>query len=88
MSHGVGLLLLAAVGGYWVVERAQTHKGALKKVGQLLGGVIMLVSLIGVICHVWCLATWATGYGPMGKAAKGTYCPYIPKGSPAPSESQ
>jgi len=83
MGHGAGILLLSAIGGYWVLERASTHKGGLKQVGQLVGGVIIAVSLIGVACQVWCLATGATGFGPMGKAGKGVYCPYTPGMSPS-----
>ncbi len=76
MIHDAGVLLLAAVGGYWVLERAASHKGTLKQVGQLLGAVIIVVSLIGVACKVWCAATCPTG--PMGK---GGWCPYTPKPS-------
>lgn len=57
MLHAGGLLLLAAVGGYWVLERAEAHKGRLKQTGQLLGTIIIVVSLIGLVCHVWNLAT-------------------------------
>ena len=74
MGHGVGILLLAAVGGYWVMERAQTHKAPLKKFGQFLGGLIIAVSLIGVACRVWYLATCAM--------AKGGYCPFTSKMAP------
>ena len=88
MSHGVGILLLAAVGGYWVFERAETHKGELKKLGQFLGGLIIIVSLIGVACHVWYLVTCSTGYCPIGKTGKGLYCPYPSKTSPPKAESQ
>ena len=75
MSYGVGPLLIAAVAGYWVLERAETHKGRLKKLGQFLGGLILVVSLIGVACRVWCLIA-GVGYCPMGKTGKGWYNPY------------
>ncbi len=88
MSYGVGPLLLAAVAGYWVLERAETHKGRLRKIGQLLGGLIILVSLVGVVCRVWCLAMCPTGYGPMGKAGKGWFCPYNRQTSPPQLGSQ
>ena len=80
MGHGVGMLLLAAIGGYWVIERAQTHKAPLKKFGQFLGGLIIAVSLIGVACRVWYLASCV--------AAKGGYCPYPFKASSPKAESQ
>ena len=87
MVHGTGVLLLAAVGGYWVLERAATHKGNLKNVGQLLGWLIILVSLAGVACRVWCLSTGKLGYGPMGMG-KGQYCPFIPKTPASPPVSE
>ena len=88
MSHGVGLLLLTAIGGYWVCERAETHKGRLKNVGQLLGSVIIIVSLIGVACQVWCLVTGAGGSYPIRGMGKGGYCPYTAKTAPSNVESQ
>jgi len=47
MGYGGGMLLLAAVGGYWVLERAETHKGVLRRVGQFLGWLIIIVSFTG-----------------------------------------
>ena len=82
MVHSVGVLLLSSVGGYWVLERASGHRGRLKQVGQLLGGLIIIVSLIGVACRVWCLATGTAGFGPAGKAG-GWRCPFAAKASPA-----
>jgi hypothetical protein len=76
--YGVGALLIAAVGGYWVLERAARQKGNLKKVGQLLGAAIIIVSLIGVACRVVSAVNC-----PPGSVGKGWFCPY-PKGS-APS---
>ena len=84
--HGGGVagLLLAAIGGYWVLERAEGHKGSLRKVGRLLGGLIIIVSLVGMLCKIWCLAVCPMGKG--GMMGKGGYCPFtIPKSSaPAP----
>ena len=79
MLHDVGGLLLAAVGGYWVLERAETHKGDLKRVGQFLGALIIVASLVGVVCRVWSAATCRPG--SMGKR---WYCPYSPKSAPMP----
>jgi len=63
MVYGTGILLLTAVAGYWVLERSSAHKGNLKRVGQALGWIVIVASLIGVACRVYALST--------GKA----YCP-------------
>ncbi len=75
-GHSVGLLLLATAGGYWVLERSSTQKKGLRRVGQWLGGVIVVVSLIGVVCHIMAAA------GCPLKASKGGFCPYPSKMSP------
>ena len=80
MVHGVGILLLSAIGGYWVLERASGHRGRLKQVGQLLGGLIIIVSLVGVACRVWCLAAGKGGFCPLGKKG-GWQCPFSSKTS-------
>ncbi len=71
MVHGAETLLLAAVGGYWVLERAEAHKGNLKKVGQFLGWLIIVASLMGVACRVWSFAASC----PIGMMGKGRTCP-------------
>ena len=48
--HGLGILLLAAVAGYWVLERATGRRGQLQKVGLMLGSIVIVVSLLGVAC--------------------------------------
>ena len=74
MAHGVALLLLSMIGGYWVLERASAHKGQLKSIGQLVGAVVLIVSLVGIACKVWCLAS-----------SKSAFCPYWPKSAvPSP----
>ena len=75
MSGGAGALLLAAVGGYWVLERAAREKGSLKKIGQVLGAVIIIASLLGVACKVWGAAKCSTG--SMGRG--GGWCPLSSK---------
>lgn len=70
VGYGVGVLLLSTVAGYWVLERAEGHKGSLRKVGRFLGWLIIVSSLIGVVCRVWCYATCDPG--PMGKG----WCPF------------
>ncbi len=78
MMHGVGVLLLTAVAGYWVLERAATHKGELKKIGELVGGFIIVASLLGVACHAWMLVSGKSAYCPVDKMGKG-WCPYTSK---------
>jgi len=70
MVSGAGILLLSAIGGYWVLERASGHRGRLKQVGQILGGLIIIVSLIGVACRVWGYTTGNAG---------GWQCPFAAK---------
>ena len=49
MHSGVGVLLLGAIGGYWVLERAETHKGSLRKVGRLVGAIVIVLSLLSFV---------------------------------------
>ena len=68
MHGGIAELLLAAVGGYWVLERASGQKGNLRKLGRLLGMGIIVLSFLSLICQMWCF-----GGGRMGK---GGMCPW------------
>jgi len=84
MLHGgAGMLLLGAVAGYWVLERAETHKGDLRRVGKALGWLIIVTSLIGLACRVYAVATGKGGYCPVHK---GWSCPYSPKSPSLPSQ--
>ena len=77
-----GLLLLTAIGGYWVMERADAHKGQLKRVGTLLGSAIIVLSLLGIVVRSWAACHWARHHGG------GFSCPFMSKPeapSPAPS---
>ena len=67
---GAGLLLLAAVAGYWVLERAETHKGSLRRAGRWIGWLIVISSFVGVACRVWFLAACQPGKG---------WCPFVGK---------
>ena len=77
MGHGAGILLVTAIGGYWVLERADRHKGGLKTIGRVLGAVIIVASLIGVACRVGCVAS-AKGWCPTGKMGRSGTCPFSP----------
>ena len=82
MVHGMTGLLLTAVAGYWVLERSQEHKGNLKRVGQLLGVAIIVLSFLGLICAMWYP-------GKPGVMGKGGLCPFgFGKSYPAPSATQ
>lgn len=72
-----GLLLLSTVAGYWVLERADTHKGELRRIGRVIGGAIIILSLFGLIfrCLAFCQMR--------GKAGMGWSCPFTSKSAPA-----
>ena len=54
MFHGMAMYFLTAIGGYWVLERAESHKeGSLRRIGRVLGIVIILLSFIAVACSGW-----------------------------------
>jgi len=72
------MLLLAAAVGYWVLERAITHKGQLKQVGLVLGSLIIVVSILGLVCYVWSFSSMKTGYCPIGAMGKGASTPHAP----------
>ena len=73
MLHGAGVFLVGTIGGYWVLERAENHKGSLKRVGQWLGAFIVIVSLLGLV-------------SVFGKSAglKGGLCPLFSRNYSAP----
>jgi hypothetical protein len=84
MGQSIVGLLLAAVAGYWVLERSSAQKRDLKRVGRLLGGTIIVLSLAGVACQLWCMSTGNMSCGLMGKRAWKGQCPLSGKGAPAP----
>ena len=77
MHGGTGFLLLGAVAGYWVLERAESHRGQLKQVGQVVGWVVLVTSLLGVACKVYAVAT--------GQDCPAAYCPFKKSSAPAPA---
>ncbi|GEM_PF-3171130 len=81
MEHGAAGLLFAAAAGYWVFERASTRKRSVMRVGQWVGGAIMVVSLVGVACRVWYMTGGAGGMCHFGKGGKMLSCPFPPSSS-------
>ena len=84
IAHGVALLLLTAAVGYWVLERASNQKKELKMVGQIVGALIIAISLLGVACKIYYLATGKAACPPgmyPGKRAcqAGMNCPFMPQ---------
>ena len=77
MSGGSGLLLLSVIGGYWMLERAETHKGELRRIGRLLGGTVIIGSLLGLIFRCWAAGQWIKN--------SGWSCPFMSKSAPAPT---
>ena len=61
-----GVLLLAIVAGYWLLERAASHRGNLKRVGQILGATVIVIALAGTVCKVWAISTGQGGWSKMG----------------------
>ena len=81
MTHGIAPLLIAAAAGYWVVTQAAGQKAQVKKLGQILGWAIVLVSVAGAACKLYYLSTGQ----PFG--GKGIYCPVGGKSGPFTGKS-
>lgn len=77
---GSAFLLLAAVGGYWVLERGAQQKGGVRLAGLLVGLTIIVVSFFGVACKVATSMCGAKGGYTMGcpylKSIHGGFCPF------------
>lgn len=79
MMQGTGAYLIAAAVGFLVLERAEKHKGALQRIGRVVGVIIIAASLLTVIC------SFAYGWKacPFGGKRMGGYCPLTSKMAPA-----
>lgn len=76
--HGVVGLLLSSAVGYWVFERASDRKGEVRRVGRLLGGAIIVLSLVGIACAAWHMSSGKMGYSLGGHwKAKAGMCPLM-----------
>ena len=67
--HGAGILLLCAVAGYWVLERASERKGSLRRIGLMVGTSIIILGLLGAALSISC-------GGDRGGMMKGGLCPF------------
>lgn len=89
MYHSVGIFLLTAVAGYWLMERALKQRGRMKQFGQLLSAFIITVSIVGVICKVTLISSGDYSHYRMGKGSSGWSCPFAAKkASQVPSSTQ
>jgi hypothetical protein len=51
---GMAIYFATAIGGYWVLERAESHKeGSLRRIGRVLGLLIILLSFISAAFSSW-----------------------------------
>ncbi len=82
MMHGdISALLIASGVGYWVLTTASKEKGTLRKLGQILGLLIIAASVAGAACKIACAVQACNasgGYGA-GKMA----CPFTGRSAPA-----
>ena len=67
---GAGLLLLAAVGGYWVLERATSQTGLFRLLSMIVGLIIIVFGITGASCHVMSRISCSTISSSSGIAAK------------------
>ena len=79
MSGESGLLLLSVIGGYWMLERAEAHKGELRRIGRLLGGTVIVASLLGMVFRCWAVGQWMKGAG--------WSCPFMSRSASTPAPS-
>lgn len=92
MGHGVSLLLISAAVGYWVVTKAQAEKGGTRKLGIYLGAAIIVVSVLGAACKIYCavsICSVASMACPMGGGygmKKKLSCPMTMKSMPSASQ--
>lgn len=80
MGHSVAALLVAAAAGYWVLTQSEKEKNRVKKLGQLLGFGIILISVLSAVCKIYYQISNCPS-GPMG----GMMCPFTGKSAPPPA---
>ena len=77
MVHGASMLLLTMAAGYLVLERSAAQKKSLKSVGQVVGWVIILTSLVGLTCKA--MSCGGGRMGHMCPTSKAGMCPFTGK---------
>lgn len=77
VGHGMTALMISSAVGYWVLTQSEKEKNRVKKLGQLLGLGIILISVFGIACKVYygAKACQAMGGGSM-------MCPFTGKSAP------
>lgn len=71
------VLLIALAVGYWVLTLAKKENAPLDKLGRFVGGLILAVSLIGLLCVAACgvMSMWCGRGGGMGCSPASMMCP-------------
>ena len=85
MYSSVGILLIAAGVGYWVLTLANKQKDRIKKLGQWLALIMITISLIGVGCKIYHVTQYGSGCKQRYCESK-SVCPYA-KGTPSRSQN-
>ena len=68
MIHGVSVQLISAAAGYWVLTMADKERGRVKTLGQWLGLAIIVISVVGAGCKLYCMTTGQGISMPAGMA--------------------
>ncbi len=77
MIYGISSLLIAAAAGYWVLAQSGSQKGRVKQLGQFLGLLIIVVSVVGAGCKLY--YQWNGKACPMGRGGWKAMCPMAGK---------
>jgi hypothetical protein len=78
--------LIAASAGYWVLTHASKERGRVKRLGQWLGMIIIVVSLCGAAFKLYLFsACWGQGKAFIS-CTGGKACPLLNK--PCPMQGQ
>ncbi len=87
-GSGIGMLLISAATGYWVLLHAAKEKAyQLKQIGRILGVLIIAVSVLGTACGLYRQAMMCQMYGKM-YCPPGNACPFLKKvARPMPAAS-
>lgn len=65
MIHGISVPLITSAVGYWVLTTSEKEKGRVKKLGQWLGLLTIVIGLAGTALQITSIAKAcrARGYG-------------------------